>query len=58
MEFCNKELIKTIFLKDGEMLMNMDDCTGLCEKHVNKAIAILNSNEYKYKERVLKYTKI
>lgn len=57
MEFCNKELIKTSFLKDGVMLENMDDCTGLCKEHVDKAISILNSNEYKYKERVLKYTK-
>ena len=57
MEFVQNELIKTSFLPDGEMLMNMDDCTGLCEEHVNKAIAVLNSNEYKYKERVLKYTK-
>ena len=57
MEFCNKELIKTSFLKDGEILMDMDDCTGLCKEHVDKAISILNSNEYKYKERVLKYTK-
>lgn len=58
MEFCNKELIKTSFLKDGVMLENMDDCAGLCDEHVDKAIAILNSNEYKYKERVLKYIKI
>ena len=57
MEFCNNELIKTSFLKDGVMLKNMDDCTGLCEEHVNKAISILNSNEHKYKERVLKYTR-
>ena len=57
MEFCNKELIKTSFLPNGVMLMDMDDCAGLCDEHVNKAIAILNSNEYKYKERVLRYTK-
>ena len=57
MEFVGNELIKTSFLPDGEMLMNMDDCTGLCEEHVNRSIAILNSNEYKYKERILKYTK-
>ena len=57
MEFCNKELVKTSFLKDGVMLENMDDCAGLCDEHVNKAIAILNSNQDEYKERVLKYTK-
>lgn len=57
MEFVGNELVKTSFLPDGEMLMNMDDCAGLCEEHVNRSIAILNSNEYKYKERILKYTK-
>ena len=57
MEFCDKELIKTSFLPNGVMLENMDDCAGLCDEHVNKAIAILNSNEYEYKKRVLRYTK-
>ena len=56
-EFCNNELVKTIFLKNDGMLENVDSCIGLCDEHVDKAIAILNNNEYRYKERVLKYTK-
>ena len=41
--FIGKEFIKTSFTKDGEMLINMDDCIGLCEEHINQAINILNS---------------
>lgn len=41
--FIGKELIKTSFTKEGEMLINMDDCLGLCEEHINQAINILNS---------------
>ena len=41
--FVGKELIKTSFLEDGVMLMDMDDCMGLCEGHIPKAIQMLNS---------------
>ena len=41
--FIGKELIKTSFTKDGEMLINMDDCTGLCKEHIEEAINILNT---------------
>lgn len=36
--FLNKELIKTSFTADDEMIKNMDDCAGLCEHHVVEAI--------------------
>lgn len=42
--FLNKELIKTSFTMDDEMVTNMDDVCGLCEEHVDKAIQILNKN--------------
>ena len=41
--FIGKELIKTSFTKDAEMLIDMDDCIGLCEEHVSQAINILNA---------------
>lgn len=37
-KFLHKELIKTSFTPDNEMIKNMDDCTGLCERHVIEAI--------------------
>lgn len=37
-KFLHKELIKTSFTADNEMIKNMDDCTGLCEHHVMEAI--------------------
>lgn len=43
--FIPNELIKTSFTKDGEMVENMDDCIGLCEYHIEKAISILNKND-------------
>ena len=43
--FMGKELIKTSFLPDGEMLKNMDDCMGLCEDHIQIAINKLNSGK-------------
>ena len=36
-------LIKTSKVKDDEMLINMDDCVGLCEHHINIAINMLKS---------------
>lgn len=48
-EFIGKELIKTSKVKDGEILMNMDDCLGLSSDDVEKAITILNC-----KRKVLK----
>ncbi len=47
--FIGKELIKTSFTKDGEILMNMDDCLGLCEEHIQEAINILNSKTKVFK---------
>ena len=37
------KLIKTSKVNNNEMLINMDDCIGLCEEHINKAIEMLNS---------------
>lgn len=37
-KFLHKELVKTSFTKDNEMIKSMDDCTGLCEHHVKEAI--------------------
>lgn len=36
-------LIQTSKVKSDEMLINMDDCIGLCEEHIDKAIEMLNS---------------
>lgn len=47
--FIGKELIKTSRLPDGEMIMNMDDCLGLCKEHVGIAVNMLNA-----KNKVLK----
>jgi len=38
------KLIKTSKVNDNEMLMNMDDCIGLCEEHIKQAINMLNAN--------------
>lgn len=41
--FSDKELIKTSVVKDGDMLMDARQQTGLQDCHVEKAIKILNS---------------
>ena len=41
-DFLGKELIKTSIVKDGEMIMNMDDAFGLSEFHIKQAIKKLN----------------
>ncbi len=51
-EFIGKELIKTSLIEDGEILKNMDDCTGLCEEHVDLAISKLNKEKKKVKRKI------
>ena len=41
-DFLGKELIKTSIVKDGEMIMNMDDAFGLSQIHIKEAIKKLN----------------
>ena len=36
-------LIQTSIVKSNEMLMNMDDCIGLCEHHIYSSINMLKS---------------
>lgn len=40
-KYIDTRLIKTSFTKDGEMIMNMDDCCGLLQEHIEKAKEIL-----------------
>lgn len=47
--FIGKELIKTSRVPDGQMLMNMDDCLGLCQNHIEQVIGMLNQ-----KNKILK----
>ena len=42
-------LIQTSKVKRNEILMDMDDCTGLCEKHIRIAVDMLNSKVKKLK---------
>ena len=53
-EFIGKELIKTSLVEDGEILKDMDDCTGLCEEHVDLAISKLNKEKIKIKSKKYK----
>ena len=41
-DFLGKELIKTSIVKDGKMIMNMDDAFGLSQIHIKEAIKKLN----------------
>lgn len=43
-DFVGNELIKTSTLPDFEILMNMDNCTGILPEHVQIAINKLNEN--------------
>ena len=42
-------LIQTSKIRRSQILMNMDDCTGLCEKHIKFAVDMLNSKVKKLK---------
>jgi hypothetical protein len=44
-KYIDTRLIKTSFTKDGEMIMNMDDCCGLLPEHIEKAKEILERSE-------------
>lgn len=46
-DFINKELVKTNFAKDREMIQDMSECCGLCESHVSKIVNILNNKTKK-----------
>ena len=46
-DFLHKELIKTSITGDKEMIMDMDDCTGICKEHVEEAIKKLIKNDMK-----------
>ncbi len=46
-KFLHKELIKTSFTADDEMVKDMNDCTGLCEHHVQEAIKKLTLKKEK-----------
>ena len=37
------KLIQTSKVRRSQILMNMDDCTGLCEKHIRLAVDMLNA---------------
>ena len=41
-DFIGKELIKTSTVKDGEMIMNMNDAFGLSDFHIKEAVLKLN----------------
>lgn len=41
-KYVGTKLIKTSKVKNGKMLKNMDDCTGLCKHHIELAENILN----------------
>lgn len=43
-------LIQTSKISRSEILMNMDDCTGLCEYHIREAIEMLNNKVKKLKK--------
>ena len=46
-DFLHKELIKTSITGDKEMIMDMDDCIGICQGHVEEAIKKLIKNDMK-----------
>lgn len=45
-KFIGSNIIKTSFTDDGEMIKNMDQCQGLCEEDIEKAITILNKQPH------------
>lgn len=49
--FVGRELVKTSFSLDGEMIFDMEVCSGLCQEHVVQAVSILNKEKVRQKER-------
>jgi len=49
-DFINNGLIKTSNTKDGEMVKDMSQYTGLCEHHIEQAINLLNNKKEKNME--------
>lgn len=44
-KFIGRELVKTSFTAPKEMVKDMNDCTGLQDEHVERAIRILNGEK-------------